>query len=154
MSINDKTVWVVERGSYSDYRVVGVFSSREYAQQIADAINISGDGYEKATIAEWPLDPAVHELRSGFVKYLVVMQEDGTVEKVKQRDIGSYEIAGAVAMWRRSRAPAYSGQNVKDVLEATVWAKDEAHAIKITNEHRTRMIASGEWYANNVNVKS
>jgi hypothetical protein len=33
-----KTVWVIEQGSYSDYRVVGVFTSRENAKRVADAI--------------------------------------------------------------------------------------------------------------------
>jgi hypothetical protein len=54
------TVWVVARGEYSDYRVVGVFSSQEHAQLIADAINASsGGGFDKATVAARPLDPGV-----------------------------------------------------------------------------------------------
>jgi hypothetical protein len=28
-----------------------------------------------------------------------------------------------------------------------VWANDAEHATKIANEHRTRLIASGEWDA-------
>lgn len=56
-----KTVWVIEQGSYSDYRVVGVFSSEANAKFIADAINVA-ESYDKATIAEWSLDPAVDEL--------------------------------------------------------------------------------------------
>jgi len=31
--------WVVEQGEYSDYRVVGVFTSKANAQVVADAIN-------------------------------------------------------------------------------------------------------------------
>jgi len=37
-------VWVVEEGEYSDYRVVGVFSSKENAQLIADAVNAPREG--------------------------------------------------------------------------------------------------------------
>lgn len=134
------SVWVVESGEYSDYRVVGVFSSKENAQQIADAID------DDATVAEWSLNPAVHELRQGFTPYLVDMREDGTVERCELWGISGYELAGYVRMWRRTRAPAFCNQPDKpDVLQALIWAKDDQHAVKITNEHRTRMIASGEW---------
>lgn len=141
-----QTIWVVEQGEYSDYRVVGVFSSKEDAQQIADAINDNTS--DKATVAEWPLNPAVNELRQGFTPYLVDMREDGTVERCEQWEISGYEIAGYTQMWRRTQAPAYRGNPDKpDVLQTLIWAKDADHAVKITNEHRTRMIATGEWAA-------
>jgi uncharacterized protein Usg len=144
------TIWVVEQGEYSDYRVVRVFSSKENAQQIADAINApreNGYGGDRATVAEWSLDPAVHELRQGFTPFLVDMREDGTTERCDRLDVSGYEVAGSVRMWRRTQAPAFRGNPDKpDVLQTIVWAKDDAHAIKITNEHRTRLIASGEWH--------
>lgn len=139
------TVWVVEEGEYSDYRVVGVFSSKEYAQQIADVINGTG-GYRDATVAEWPLDPAVHELRQGFKRFVVDMRKDGTVERCEQQTISGYQLSGDVHIWRRTQAPAFRGNPDKpDVLQAEVWAEDETHAVKIANEHRTQKIASGEW---------
>lgn len=147
------TVWVVEQGEYSDYRVVGVFSSEANARRIAaDAINTRAatDAYsthmaEGATVAEWPLDPAVEELRQGYSPYIVVMLEDGTIERISRSDVSGYEVAGEVSMWRRTKAPAYIGRDIPDALMATIWAKDETHAIKIANEHRARLIASGEW---------
>lgn len=67
-------------------------------------------------------------------------------DRVEKRDeVTSYQLTGSVAIWRRSTAPAYIGKGLKDVLHATIWAKDADHAVKIANEHRTRMIASGEW---------
>ena len=140
-------MWVVEQGSYSDYRVVGVFSAQEFAKEIADAINgpEGEEKYEAATVAEWVLDPAVRELRAGCRQFLVQMLSDGTVDRLAPQELSGYEIAGKADIWRRSTAPAYIGRGIPDVLLATVWAKDEAHAVKIANEHRTRMIASGEW---------
>lgn len=142
-----KTVWVVEQGEYSDYRVVGVFSSKAFAQQIADAINAPTEDrvWSPATIAEWPLNPAVSELRAGFMLFMVWMLEDGTVERCEKEEVSGYRLAGEVRMWRRTLAPAYAGKGIPDLLQATVWAKDGLHAIKIANEHRTRLIASGEW---------
>lgn len=143
--MSKQTVWVVEQGSYSDYSVVGVFSSKENAQQIADKIN--SYSYDKATIAEWSLDPGIDELRQGMSPYLVFMLEDGTVERCEPIDVTGYNFPGDVEIWRRSKAPVNRGKDVKDVLQAEVWATDETHAIKITNEHRTRLIATGEWHA-------
>ena len=152
-------VWVIESGEYSDYRVVGVFSSQENARQVADAINAPSEGKlyysDEATVAEWALDPAVHELRQGFTPFIVNMREDGTVERCDPLDVSGYELAGYVRMWRRTQAPAFRGNPDKpDLLLAHVWARDAKHAAKITNEHRARMIASGEWANDSPKAKS
>lgn len=145
MTVQQTALWVVEQGEYSDYRVVGIFSSEENAQRIADAINKTR-GHNDATVSRWLLDPGIDELRQGFTPFLVDMREDGTVERSEQWEISGYELAGYAHMWRRAKAPAYKGNPDKpDILQTLVWARDQVHAIKITNEHRLRMIASGEW---------
>ena len=74
------------------------------------------------------------------------MLKDGTVERVEPRsDLSGYDLQSKPWVWPRSTAPAYAGQNVPDCLNCAVWADDKQHAVKIANEHRTRMIASGEW---------
>lgn len=118
------SVWVVEQGTYSDYRVVGVFTSRAAAQLVADEINRGDNGsFNEASVDKWALDPAVAELRKGYRQFIVQMLVvDG--------------INGDVHVWERTKAPAYKGTNTPDVLRAEVWAKDEKHAVKIANEHR------------------
>ncbi len=134
-----KTVWAVEHGEYSDYRVVGVFTSRANAKLVADKI----DG---ASIDEWPLNPAVSELSKGYAQWYVLMLRDGTTERVGCEDeVSPYDLAGNVTIWRRSQAPFYRKTNTPDALQAKVWAKDAKHAIKIANEHRLRMIADNTW---------
>jgi hypothetical protein len=138
------TTWVVEQGEYSDYRVVGVFSSEANARLIADAVNRE-QTYNPATVAEWPMDPAVDDLNAGRTQWLVWMRRDGTVERCDPSAISGYGISGEVSIWRRHRAPAFIGKNVEDCLQATIWATDGTHAIKIANEHRARLVATGEW---------
>lgn len=141
-----KSVWVIEKGEYSDYRVVGVFTSKENADDMAARINESETYGEPATVAEWPLDPAIRELRAGFQPYHVWMLRDGTVERCDRTDVSTYDLASASCeLWRRSKAPAYKGKGIEDCLKATVWAKDDKHAIKIVNEMRTEMIAMNRW---------
>jgi hypothetical protein len=137
-------IWVVEQGSYSDYRVVGVFSTERNAKLIADAINAARDYGDKATVEQWALDPAVEDLNAGRRRWRVLMRRDGLVESVTQND-SLYDVNEQVHIWWREKAPAYQGKGVPNVLEATVWASDAEHAIKITAEHRARMIAMGEW---------
>ena len=96
-----KTIWVVEEGDYSDYRVVGVFSSEANAKQIAELVG--GD------VAEWPIDPNIAELNQGLHVYLVQMRKDGTVERhERMKNNGAYLTSIGVSIWRRSQAPAYS----------------------------------------------
>lgn len=139
-----KSVWVIEQGQYSDYRVVGVFSSRENAELVAKEIN-AGETWDKATLAERPLDPVVDDLNAGRKQYRVHMLKDGTTERAERYGLVGYDIAGEVEVWRRSNAPAYRGKGIPDVLVGTVWADSDEHAIKIMNEHRTRMIAEGKF---------
>src|SRR6185369_4878292 len=126
-----RSVWVVEQGSYSDYRVVGVFTSRKNAKLIADKLNVSEySGYDKATISKWTMNPAVDELRAGMDQWHVLMTANGDVEKMSRRSFSSYEISGKVFLWERTKAEAYKGKGVPDALDCTVWARDEQHAIK------------------------
>lgn len=139
------TVWVIEQGEYSDYRVVGVFSSRENAEAVAALLGKEEYG-DKPTVAEWPLDPVVNELHQGLKPYRVVMAADGTAEKCEPKnEVSAYDIKSGVTIWERSTAPAYRGKGVQDCIHGIVWAKDEQHAVKVMNEKRAQMIASGEW---------
>lgn len=139
-----KSIFAIEQGTYSDYRVVGVFSSKENAEIVAARIN-ADDPYNHATVAEWPLDPAVNELNQGMSQFIVHMLKDGTVERCDPWEITGYGLAGEIHEWQREEAPAYRGTGKPNVLNATVWATDAQHAIKIVNEHRIQMLALGQW---------
>lgn len=138
-----KTIWVIEHGCYSDYRVVGVFTSKEKAELVAARITTSS--YDQPTVAEWPLDPAVHELSKGYTNWLGEMLKDGTVERMVPWELSGYDLGSNLSLWKRTEAPAYKGKNIQDCLHGTVLAKDQRHAVKIFNERRTQMIANGEW---------
>lgn len=137
-----KTIWVIEQGSYSDYHVVGVFSSKGKAQLICDHLRSE---YDSPSIAEWPIDPGVEGLSHGYSSWLGEMLYDGAVERMVERELSSDNLTGGLTLWKRASAPAYKGTNVPDCLHGTVLAKDRTHAIKIFNEKRTQLIALGKW---------
>jgi hypothetical protein len=65
------SVFVIEQGSYSDYHVVGVFSTRENAETVLAALKAATESYyDTPGIAEWPLDPAIDALRAGLKRYI------------------------------------------------------------------------------------
>jgi hypothetical protein len=133
------TVFAVECGEYSDYHVLGVYSTREKAQAMLNAIfRPNGDGTYKVgygddqpTIVEWDLDPGVEELQQGYVRFEVEMKRDGEVRHVRE------QIDGCGVTPRFYSHPW--------ALRADVWAKNNNHAVKIVNERRAQMIANGEW---------
>lgn len=134
------TIWVVEQGYYSDYRVVGVFSSREHAErarQIAMAYRYA----DEASIAEWPLDPGIAEMNAGYRRFEVSMQRDGSTTACAEYEPDStrVQLINAIELWG-SDSPLG-----RRYLHAVVWATDADHAVNIANEKRGQMIASGEW---------
>lgn len=134
----EQKVWVIEDGDYSDYRVVGVYSSKQNADMVQAKVG--------GTVAEWPLDPNISDMNAGHFVFGGEMLRDGTMERCDRvHDIAAYHINSQLTIWRRSAAPAYRGRDIQDCLTGTVWAKYVTHAIKIFNEERTRLIALNQW---------
>jgi hypothetical protein len=145
-----KMIYAVSEGSYSDYRVSAIFSTKEKAQEFIDTMKKQSDSeYDDYNdIEEYQLDPPVADLLGrGYSVYRVLMLKNGNVERVERTDNGSYDIssAGQSRIWERTKASAYHGKNVEDALDMKVWARDEKAAVKIVNEKRAQMIAMGEW---------
>lgn len=144
-----KTIYAVSTGDYSDYRVIALFSTQEKANELMTLV--PGD-YN--AIEEFILDsPNLDMVKKGYSLWMVTMLKDGTTEHVGQDKVMSYHVSGTrnvfggamARLYKRSTVPAYRGKNVPDCIIVNVLAKDAKHAIKIANEKRIQMIASGEW---------
>ncbi len=80
------SVWLVERGDYSDYHVVAVFSSQEQAKEFCD--HYSGDGHYEPTIREYVLDKWEPSRSSFHVTFdlsgnILNLKEEPYVEELK-----------------------------------------------------------------------
>jgi hypothetical protein len=137
-------IWIIERGEYSDYRVMGIFSTREKAEQMLAVVNGSedDDSYYKATIAERELDPCVDKINAGLKAYEITMNYNGDTERITP--ILLYDLSDGLQVWKRTQAMAWNGKPIADAICGTVWATDEKHAVKIANEFRSRMIAENK----------
>ena len=137
-----KSVWVIEQGVYSDYHVVGVFSSKENAEAVFQLMSYKD--YNKPEIKEWPLDPYITNLHMNLNPWYGIMRRDGMMEMCRIELGDDQGINGVVPIARQVLNPTRN-PNTDDCVWGYVWAKDEQHAVKIFNEHRVQFIASDAW---------
>ena len=122
-------IFLVTTGDYSDYKVCGVYSTKEKADW---AYKLYG-GNGCADIAEFELD-ALPDTPPGMLKYSVIMNRDGVVKCVILHDVTDEP--------DREWCPYESEE---DQMNFFVFAKHETAAIKIANERRVRLIALNQW---------
>ncbi len=123
-------VYVLTEGCYSDYRIIGVFSTREKAKSAMEALN-EGD-----EISEFLFDtvPVLSKLERGLKLYDVNYSVSDGVE-ILTRNPDTHETEDY--MFRK-----YGG------CYGAVWAKDEEAAIKKTREIHRVMTVNGFTYWN------
>ena len=140
------SVWAIEDGQYSDYHVIGVYSSKANALVVAKAIGLNEDN-----VNEWPVNLLLKEINRGLNVFQVVMLKDGTTESIRPMERANGFNCPHHFFWDRPKADYYKqlkeqkGIDTPAAVQANVWARNEKHAIKIVNEIRTQMIANGEW---------
>ena len=140
--MNIKKVYAVNSGSYIDYRVDAIFTTKKLAEEFMKAVPES----EYNDIQEYELNPKTADLvKQGYAPWRVVMLRDGTTEDCERKEISTYNTADSCFIWQRTKADAYRGKNIPDAISCSVFAKSVKHAIKIVNEKRVMMIANGEW---------
>lgn len=122
-------VFMVTDGSYSDYRVLGIYSTKAKAEKAKVLFNADNE------IDTIDLD-VVPKTPRGMLKWVVEMDRNGNVHVVYRENC------------ERPTNPVFVYKHFgSDVtyLRATLWAKDEEHAVKIVNEWRTRIVANNLW---------
>ena len=141
----NKSVFVVEQGSWEEYEVIGVYEKKEDAERIAAAINNSGYlKYDKAAVDERELNPGIDHLEKGENLYQVEMANYGIVISIEK--IG-FDPGGLVFFQIYTNlVNILDGEGRVEVktIEGQVWAKDEREAIQITNEYRIDAIMKGD----------
>jgi hypothetical protein len=127
-----RVVYVLTSGSYSDKANAGVFSSKENAEEFIRAY----PRIDWNELEEYELDTMLRRIRRGIIIYTVRMERDGKVTEVMPDPIPWSPVNSAYVL---SYPSGYR------ILTGWIEAKDEKHAVKIVNDKRAQMIASGEW---------
>jgi hypothetical protein len=128
-----KKVYAATSGSYSDYGVVAIFSTREAAELFIE--RHPDRCSEWNDVEEYDLDPGVPQMRKGYSHWMVQMGEDGSTFSAEAR--GGYSLGAK---------PDKSLRTPQGTVHRTRWfnwygwAKDQQHALKIANEHRIKLL--------------
>jgi len=131
-------VYIVTEGCYSDCRNIGVFTTREKADAAALATNDSD-----AHVEEWLLDN-LYGAPSHYSVFEIIMDREGVTRSAKKKQyFGSWGLDER--FYPLSGCNVAYGIDVSGCLDCEVLAKDIAHAVKIVNERRTRLIAENKW---------
>ncbi len=122
-------VYMVTDGSYSDYRVLGIYSTKAKAEKAKVLFNADNE------IDTIDLD-VVPKTPRGMLRWVVTMGHNGDTGGAR-RETCEYNYV------RASLYVPWGGANA--IMQAYVWAKDEEHAVKVANEWRTRIVANNLW---------
>lgn len=130
-------VWIIQGTDYDDSQVYGVYSTEENAKLVLAATNNTKNVWLE--IVEQTLDPIVPQAKEGLTVWSIVMDTDGNVEELGRRP-GHLDTDSDLHWWCRCKL-TNSPPGTLDIVRGHVWARDEKHATKITNDYRVRRIA-------------
>lgn len=119
------SVYLITEGEYSDYHIIGVFSTKEIAQTMIE--------YVGGEVEEFELDPGVNKIHQGRRLTYIGIRRDGSVTSIQHEsglDVGARLVLG----FRSSPE-----------LQVKCWAKDFAHAVHIAGEMRRVLLAENLW---------
>jgi hypothetical protein len=115
-----KTCYAISSGSYSDYSVIAIFTTRELAEAELPR-------YEDADIEEFPLDPTTPVGNEGLTGYYC------RERSAKDQSVYGYS-ESPVTMLRRDDVGLVRRIGLDGPHCIHLWARDEEHAIKVAAE--------------------
>lgn len=131
--MNNNEIYIVTGGEYSDYHIVCVFDSLQLAEEFINKIGMIK--IKAITIKTYRIDK---EFDTSLDLYEVIMDKEGNVKKITLMDYFEYPEHSIVSN-------KFFYKDDKRYLRNICYAKDEKHAVKITNELRARLIAFNSW---------
>jgi hypothetical protein len=131
-----KTIYVVTQGYNEDYHICGVFDSEPLAKRFIETFS-SAQQWDFMGIEEWKLNPHKLEIGKGYKPFFVRMSKEGDMIEINE--------SNSIYGFNDYRDGENWGFDFFDNLFNHCFAKDEKHAIKITNELRTQLIAEDKW---------
>jgi hypothetical protein len=118
--------YAISSGSYSDYKINAVFSSKEKAEA---KLSLFADG----KIEEFPFDPKMAEASAGMLPFVCDSHKWDLAagEYVPCLEAFLVDYGPVVRAGNKVSARTTSGSTI---MFTYVWAKDKDHAIKIAAE--------------------
>lgn len=141
-------VFIVTHGDYSDYHIVGVFSTQEKAQEAIDSGAARGD------IEEHDLDPTTTKygiLEQGWRQWHLDFNKEGDIvsiyEQNKQSSYDELEGNNGQLYWSIKAHPMYQKYEPRFHIHIRLFAKDKDHAIKSAIDKRRMVLSNVKLWA-------
>lgn len=133
-----KTIYVITHGDYSDYSIMGVFSTKEKAEEFVQDYNASPRLYNgEATIEEYYLD----WVETQEPNFCILMDVNGKLYEEATSREGWFASGPNDECYGDTKCGPYK----PDYWMFRMKAKSFEHAVKIANERRTQLIAMEKW---------
>lgn len=133
--IEQKSIYIITDGEYSDYSIIAPCATKEDAEKYIQKFDL-----KCATIEEHKLiDENFYEFVTDKTHYSVKMDKHGNSEVI----VNKYEFSKIETEYIfYNNSMLYNEKYI--MIMVNCWANSKEHAVKIANEIRTRLIASGE----------
>lgn len=133
--------YLLSSGSYSDYGVTAVFTTKEAAEAVA-----ARHPNSELQVEERELDPGVVRAAEGLYRYRVSLdRESGDVVPYQTcESCGDADALGTVVTEQYWIPRGSTFGHVNDwpkSVEVMCWARDMNHAVKIASEQRRQILA-------------
>lgn len=126
-------VYILTDGCYSDYTILGVFSTREAAEASLAELVKTRNPWAPA-VEEFPLDDMPWR---AFKQHCFYMERSGDTDRHHTKDI--------CARAPQTDISIVSHWDQGPRLFCRISGRTMEQALKIANEHRVQLIASGKW---------
>lgn len=146
-----RKAYIVTKGDYSDYHIVGVFSSKKAADDFIEPRNKDrGQWDDEYRLEIWPMNSWNPPLQS----YRVSMFKDGEVRRVQLVDPnledGELVCGESLTVLKSKRVGMDDLVTWREaphvpIMYLTIAARDKYHAVKIANEKRLMLIAENRF---------
>ena len=130
-------IYLVTQGSYSDYRIVGAFSTEENASKVVEALH-TGNSWDDADVEVYDLDSV--QVKEGHRNYRVWMKENGDSEVMRGNGVDDEQPSEYFVNSRY-----VFNETPRTYLRINRYVQSEEAAVKIANELRVRWLAEKPW---------
>jgi hypothetical protein len=127
-------VYLVSKGSYSDFRIVAAYTDQEVAKKAQELYDVENE------VEALELD-VVPKTPPGLFPWSVAINANGDIPT---RYGGNPQREQFSEDFKEMYMP-YSMTGHEGLLVFHVWARDADHAVKIVGEKRSQLIASNRW---------
>jgi len=130
-----RTVWLVTDGDYSDFRIIGVCSTKVLAER-ARALTRADKQVEP-----WEIDAIPNAVPEGYCVWRICMDADGNLKDPPFREFDFMAPLRPPRCFTEILGPGM----LKTWGDFLIVARTAKQAVKSANEKRIRMIANYEW---------